>query len=165
MHSTEPDSPCTLGTPLLALARDAIRHGLVHGRPPALDLDRYQPELTLPRASFVTLKLDGRLRGCIGSLEPCRPLAMDVAHNAYAAAFRDPRFPPVVDGELERLAIRVALLTPPVPLSFASEAELLAQLVPFEDGLILADGGCRGTFCRRSGRPCPSPPSSWSSSS
>lgn len=134
------------GRVLLELARASIRHGLTYRRPPVVDLDGYVPEFSLPRATFVTLIHSARLRGCIGNLEPCRPLAVDVAHNAFAAAFRDPRFPPLREIELDRLELHLSLLTPAMPLVFASEAELIAQLVPFEDGLILTEGSRRGTF-------------------
>lgn len=131
---------------LLGLAWESIRHGLRHHRPPVVDLDGYAPELGQPRASFVTLQLDSQLRGCIGSLEAHRPLVVDVAHNAFAAAFRDPRFPSVDESEFARLELHISLLTPPAPLVFDSEADLLARIVPGEDGLILADGPHRGTF-------------------
>lgn len=131
---------------LLGLARESIRHGIRYSRPLAVDLDGYARELSQPRASFVTLELDSRLRGCIGSLEAHRPLLADVTHNAYAAAFRDPRFPPVSESEYGRLELHLSLLTPAVPLVFDSEADLLAQIVPRQDGLILADGPRRGTF-------------------
>lgn len=131
---------------VLDLARESIRHGLFHCRPLVVDLDGYAPELGQPRASFVTLELDSQLRGCIGSLEAHRPLAVDVAHNAFAAAFRDPRFPPVSESEFARLELHISLLTPAVPLVFDSEADLLARIVPGADGLIFADGPRRGTF-------------------
>jgi hypothetical protein len=131
---------------LLALARDSIRHGLAHGRPAPVDLAGLPGALKARRASFATLEKDGQLRGCIGSLEAFRPLAEDVAHNAYAAAFQDPRFPPLDESELDGLEIHLSLLTAPEPMRFTSEADLLAQLRPGVDGLILAEGGRRGTF-------------------
>lgn len=131
---------------LLALARDSIRYGLTHRIPLPVDLTELPPELVEKRASFVTLTLAERLRGCIGSLEAFRPLAEDVAHNAFAAAFRDLRFQPVEAWELDRLDIHLSLLTPAEPMVFSSEADLLGQLVPFEDGLILADDHRRATF-------------------
>lgn len=141
-HGFAPEAAATL----IRLARDSIRHGLAQGVPLPVDLDGLPKELSEPRASFVTLLLNGQLRGCIGSLEAVHPLALDVAHNAFAAAFRDPRFPPVAERELRRLELHLSILTPAVPLVFSSEADLLAQLVPFEDGLILAEGRRRGTF-------------------
>lgn len=131
---------------LLDLARASIRHGLEEGSPLTVTLAGLAAELVVPRASFVTLEKGGRLRGCIGSLEAWRPLAVDVAENAFAAAFRDPRFPPLRGDEAEDLAIHLSLLTPAVAMVFSSEADLLAQLQPGVDGLILAEGPCRGTF-------------------
>jgi AmmeMemoRadiSam system protein A len=90
--------------------------------------------------------LDGRLRGCIGSLEAHRPLAEDVAANAEAAAFRDPRFPALTPEEWTRCNVEVSLLSRPKPIAFADEDELLQKIRPGEDGLILAQGGKRGTF-------------------
>lgn len=134
------------GQILLDLAGESIRHGLAHRRPLVVDLDGFAPEFTLKRATFVTLTQGSQLRGCIGTLAAVRPLAADVAHNAFAAAFQDPRFPPLDAQEFECLDIHLSLLTPATPLSFASKADLLGQLVPFEDGLILEDSGRRGTF-------------------
>jgi AmmeMemoRadiSam system protein A len=131
---------------LLDLAYASIRHGLQEGRPLAVTLAGLPNELAVSRASFVTLEKGGRLRGCIGSLEAWRPLAVDVAENAFAAAFRDPRFPPVRAVEAATLAIQLSLLTPAVAMTFSSEADLLAQLQPGVDGLILQEGSCRGTF-------------------
>lgn len=131
---------------LLDLARVSIRHGLQEGRPLSVALERLAEELVVSRASFVTLEKGGRLRGCIGSLEAWRPLAVDVAENAFAAAFRDPRFPPMRADEADDLVIHLSLLTPAVAMTFSSEADLLAQLQPGVDGLILSEGSCRSTF-------------------
>ena len=101
-----------------------------------------------PRArdASCTLTQDGRLRGCIGSLEAQRPLGEDVRHNARAAALSDPRFPPLTRAEVAGTRIEVSLLSTPKPLAFADHADLIAQLRPGEDGLILECGGARGTF-------------------
>jgi AmmeMemoRadiSam system protein A len=88
----------------------------------------------------------GSLRGCIGSLDAVRPLGADVAENARGAAFRDPRFAPLTAGEWPQCRVEVSLLSAPKPLRFADEEDLLAQLVPGEDGVILEGGGRRGTF-------------------
>ena len=128
------------------MARDSIGHGLTHGRPLAPPLADCPAELTAQRASFVTLQLSGALRGCIGSLEARRALIVDVAENAYAAAFRDPRFPPVAARELAALELHLSLLTPAEPMTVSSEADLLAQLQPGVDGLILQEGARRATF-------------------
>jgi hypothetical protein len=131
---------------LLALARASIRHGLAHRRPLTVDPGAYPPALRAERAAFVTLHRGGRLRGCIGHLQACQPLAQDVADNAYAAAFRDPRFTPLTPDELEGLEMHVSVLSAPEPVDFGSEEDLIAQLRPGVDGLILEEGLHRGTF-------------------
>jgi len=131
---------------LLTLAKQSIEHGSVHGQPVPVESEVLGHELTAKRATFVTLEILGKLRGCIGTLQAVRSLAEDIVHNAYAAAFRDPRFPPVEKREIDRLDIHLSLLTPAEPLSFTSEDDLLRQLIPVEDGLILEDGLRRGTF-------------------
>jgi hypothetical protein len=94
----------------------------------------------------VTLHENGELRGCIGALQAYQPLAADVAEHAHAAAFNDPRFPPVAEPELALLHISISVLGAPEPMQFESEQDLLRQLRPGEDGLILQDGPNRGTF-------------------
>ena len=131
---------------LLNLARDSIRHGLQQGRPLPVEVEAYPVTLQARRASFVTLNRNGALRGCIGHLEAIQPLVADVAENAFAAAFRDPRFPPLAAAELDDLEIHISVLTPATPMRFSSEQDLLQQLRPGEDGLILQEGSYRGTF-------------------
>lgn len=97
-------------------------------------------------ATFVTLKKNGRLRGCIGSLQPLRPLADDIAHNALGAAFRDPRFAPLAAAEWPECSLEVSLLSTPKPVRFADEDDLLAQIVPGEDGVIVELDRRRATF-------------------
>jgi AmmeMemoRadiSam system protein B/AmmeMemoRadiSam system protein A len=97
-------------------------------------------------ATFVTLKKNGQLRGCIGSLQAARPLADDVAQNALGAAFRDPRFPALAAEEWPQCRLEVSLLSAPKPLRFADEDDLVSQVRPGEDGLILEAQGRRGTF-------------------
>lgn len=131
---------------LLALAKNAIEHGVRTGRPLKIVLADFPAELTEPRATFVTLQKHHQLRGCIGMLEAVRPLAEDVAANAYSAAFKDPRFPPLEAKELNELDIHISILTPPEPILFTSEQDLLAKLEPGIDGLIIEEGYRRGTF-------------------
>jgi hypothetical protein len=131
---------------LLDLARASIRHGIEHGRTLEVDTEDYPPPLREQLACFVTLNLRGQLRGCIGHLEAVQPLVRDVAENAWSAAFRDPRFSPVGDSELPGLEIHISILTPAEPMEFDSEADLLRQIRPGVDGLILEDGYARGTF-------------------
>lgn len=130
------------GPTLLALARDAIARRL--GEPGVThDLPGWLQE---PGATFVTLTREGRLRGCIGSLQPWRSLQEDVRANAVAAALQDPRFPPLPGAELPQVRIEVSLLSAMAGLEFSSEAEARAQLRPGEDGLVLEYGRARGTF-------------------
>ncbi len=130
---------------LLELARSSIRRGLC-GETLELRGEDYPEALRAPRASFVTLHVDAMLRGCIGTLEARASLVTDVAHNAQAAAFRDPRFPALTWPEFERLDIHLSILSVPEPLTFESEEHLLRQLRPGVDGLILEEGRRRGTF-------------------
>ncbi|WP_300970781.1 AmmeMemoRadiSam system protein A [Thiocapsa sp.] len=131
---------------LLGIAAQSIEHGLNHGRPLEPDPHEYPTALQAERATFVTLQIEYELRGCIGVLEAIRPLVVDVARNAYAAAFEDPRFPPLTRAELPRLDIHLSVLSPWEPMHFGSESDLLEQIRPGIDGLILEERGRRGTF-------------------
>jgi AmmeMemoRadiSam system protein A len=131
---------------LLQVALASIESGLETGSPLQVNPADYPPGLSARRASFVTLKRAGDLRGCIGSLTPVSSLLEDVARNAFAAAFRDPRFPALSAAELQDLEIGISVLGPTEPVAFASEAELLGMLRPGIDGLVLQDGRHRGTF-------------------
>ena len=131
-----------LGNALLTIARNAIgAHFGLDTHPVA-----HFPNLDKPAATFVTLTQDGQLRGCIGSLEAHRSLAQDTSENARAAAFRDPRFPPLRSSELERTRIEVSLLDTPEDLPCSDESEAIARLRPEVDGLILTCGNRRATF-------------------
>ena len=131
-----------LGLALLTIARNAI--GSRFGREATAFTP--QAELAQPGASFVTLTQNGQLRGCIGSLEAYRALSRDVAENALAAAFRDPRFPPLASDELTRTRIEVSLLAAAQAIDFSDEEDALARLRPGIDGLILTHGNRRATF-------------------
>lgn len=131
---------------LLQVARASIAHGLREGRPLPVNPADYEPALQARRASFVTLNERGQLRGCIGHLEAIQPLVADVAENAFSAAFRDPRFPPLSAGEFDELTIHISVLSPAEPIHFRSQADLLRQIRPGIDGLILEEGMHRGTF-------------------
>jgi AmmeMemoRadiSam system protein A len=127
-----------LGPTLLDRARHAIEHELgLKDASPADD-----PRLASRGATFVTLRLAGELRGCLGSVRPQRALGHDVVVNAIGAATRDPRFMPVATQELNDIRVEVSLLSEPQFLEFADEDGLLRQLRPGVDGLMLF-GGCR----------------------
>ena len=146
--STEP--PGSLATAqratLMAVARRSIEHGLATGRPLPVVPSEYHRDLKAVRASFVTLQLRGQLRGCIGHLEAVQSLVVDVSENAFAAAFQDPRFNPLTAQEWPSVDIHLSLLTRPEPMHFQDEADLVRQIQPGVDGLILQDGPNRGTF-------------------
>jgi AmmeMemoRadiSam system protein A len=137
------DAPTDPGPALLALARAAIAHELGLGPPPDTGAD---PVLCERGASFVTLTIDGELRGCIGSLKPQRPIGEDVAHNAVGAAMHDPRFGPLSAAEFGRVRIGVSRLAPAEFLDFSDEADLLRQLRPGIDGLIIFSSCRSATF-------------------
>jgi AmmeMemoRadiSam system protein B/AmmeMemoRadiSam system protein A len=130
------------GGTLLSIARAEIEKALFQS--PALQKD--SSWLRQAGATFVTLTRNGALRGCIGSLEAARPLGIDAAQNALGAAFRDPRFPAVSADEWPQCRVEVSLLTAPKPIRFADEADLLEQIRPGEDGLILQSDRRRATF-------------------
>ncbi len=134
------------GDTLLRVALRSIRHGLEHGRALEVALDDYPPELCALRATFVTLTIEAKLRGCIGKARACRPLVADVAENAYAAAFNDERFAPLAKTEADRIEVKVSVLGDPEPLRFTGESDLRRQLRPGADGVILEHGSRHGLF-------------------
>jgi len=131
---------------LLTLARDSIQSGLHHGKPARVNVQQYDKTLQEHRACFVTLHIAGQLRGCIGNLQARQPLVTDVSENAFAAAFRDPRFNLLQESEFGKLQLSISVLTPSTPVMFGSEADLINQIRPGIDGLILEEHGNRGTF-------------------
>ncbi len=144
MCSTE--LPAALRATLMDVAVRSIRHGFTHALPLPVDAAGYPEPLREWRATFVTLEKAGALRGCIGGLVAQWPLVEDVARHAFAAAFEDPRFLPVREPELATLTLSISILNPATPLPADSEQELIAQLRPGTDGLILKDGARRSTF-------------------
>lgn len=130
---------------LLDLAYASIESGL-HGNNLRVDPTEHSPSLQQTGASFVTVKVTDELRGCIGSIEPRRVLIVDVVKNAYAAAFSDPRFAPLTTEEFEHLRAHISVLGPCQPIAFTCEEDLLRQLRPGIDGVILEEGGCRATY-------------------
>lgn len=131
---------------LRKLARDAIKYGLMHQSIMPVELEMMPPSVNQPGASFVTLFLKGGLRGCIGSIEAYRPLAQDIASNAYSAAFRDHRFDPVSEDIVDDLTLHIAVLTSPERLECQTEQALIDQLRPGCDGVIIEDDMHRATF-------------------
>jgi uncharacterized protein len=131
---------------LLGVAKNSIQHGLKNHSPLPVKLNEYSPLLKELGASFITLNLNNQLRGCIGTLEAFQPLIADVSEHAYAAAFKDPRFSPLTENEFEKLEVHISVLTKSSAIDFSDEADLLRQLRPGVDGLILQKGAHRATF-------------------
>ena len=134
--------PPDAGRVLLALARAAIaaRLGLSHAASEDL------PWLRSSGASFITVMLSSKLRGCIGTLRAHRALLEDVKANAVAAAFRDPRFPPLAAGEFSSVALEISVLSALEPLRFSDEPDALRQLRTGVDGVVFEYGHHTGTF-------------------
>lgn len=142
------DTDHALGQALLRIARSAISTRLSGAADNSLQMPEWSllPTLEANAASFVTLHKGGQLRGCIGSLEPRRPLRDDVHENALAAAFRDTRFPAVSGPEWPSISVEVSLLSAPEALAVSSEEDLWARLRPHIDGVILTCRSHRATF-------------------
>ena len=131
---------------LLEIARRSIESGLAGGSALQLGNGNLAGSLYIPLSSFVTLTHSGALRGCVGSLESTGPLAQSVADSAFKAAFSDSRFLPLEAAEIEDIIIEISVLSRLEPLTAANRVDLVNQLQPGEDGLLLRDGGYRATF-------------------
>jgi hypothetical protein len=138
------------GKTLVKLARSTLMEKFGRQLQPA-EVDQLRSALQDPSfqahcGTFVTLKLRGQLRGCIGNLTTTDPLAEGVRRNAINAAFHDPRFSPLTEQELTRVDIEVSVLTEPQPLEYTDGAELLRKLRPNVDGVIIRKGYASATF-------------------
>lgn len=131
---------------LLALAQTSIEHGIKTGARLSIDHAHYPKELQAHLSTFVTLHLNGKLRGCIGGLQAQMPLVEDVAEHAYAAAFRDPRFPSLTEHESKNIDIEISVLSPQQAIACNNDDELLNKLQPHIDGLVIQDGIHHSTF-------------------
>lgn len=140
-HLTQPEQG-----QLLRIARSSVQHGITQGQALSVEPKDFSLSLQEHGAAFVTLEKQKQLRGCIGTVEANRPLVVDVSKNAWNAAFRDPRFGPVIQSEFAQINIEISILTKAKPLIFTSEDDLKLQLQPGSDGLILSDGFKRGLF-------------------
>ena len=130
----------------LRIAKESILHGLKNGSALSVITNNYSQGLQQTLACFVTLHKNNQLRGCIGALESSQPLIDDIAEHAFAAAFRDTRFPPLEEDELSELSIDISVLSKPEKINFENEEDLLKQIRPNIDGLILEYSYNRGTF-------------------
>ncbi len=110
------------------------------------NLSQTYPELNEQKATFVTLKLDGKLRACMGSLIAHRTLYNDLIYNARAAAFSDPRFSPLSKEEFEKIDIEISILSKAKPLEYSDFEDLENKLIPNKHGVIIELEGKRATF-------------------
>jgi AmmeMemoRadiSam system protein A len=133
-------------TELLELARRSIDAALKLGGKVPYEGTPIDPALNRPGASFITLRIGERLRGCCGTIEATRPLHVDVWNNAWASAFADPRFPELTADEWPGTGLQISVLSEPEPCDVHSEQELLEVLRPGIDGVILQSGIRRSTF-------------------
>ncbi len=149
-------SPQEYGPRLLKLVREVIGQRL--GVVDKVDQTGLEDEpLCQELATFVTLKIEGRLRGCIGNLEPAGPLLGTLAQNGRHAAFKDHRFSPLSVEEFERMQIDISILSEPVPLDYTDGDDLLTKLRPDIDGVILERGKARATFLPQVWQQLPEP--------
>ena len=131
---------------LLHIARNTLDTVTSGGTRPQVDLQVLPPRLREERACFVTLTIDGELRGCTGTLVARRPLAEEVSFTTVQTAFNDPRFPPVTAAEAPKIEIEISILTPSVPLHIDTPDDLPRVLRPRIDGVTLHLGPYRSTF-------------------
>ena len=143
---------------VLSIAKAAILETFGKSEPIDMaSLSHKHPFLAEMGAAFVTLNRSKQLRGCIGSIVAHRTLLEDIIHNAQAAAFSDPRFAPLRLEELGDLTLEVSILTAPEPLEYENFNDLILQLRPHKDGLILQEGGASGTFLPQVWEQLPTP--------
>jgi len=140
--------PEHLGKLLLAMARDAIAAELGGGdcNEPSLTPDTQAHVLEKKMGVFVTLHHRGKLRGCIGTLEPVLSLAKEVVENARHAAFHDPRFPGLTQKEFLEIDMEISVLTPPRTMDYTGSEDLKKKLKPVIHGVILEKHGAKATF-------------------
>ena len=131
---------------LLLLARKAIQNRVENKSSIVINPDNYSSNLQKIRATFVTLTIDGRLRGCIGTLDAYQSLVEDVYEHAIAAAFDDYRFPAINKNELNKLKIEISVLSEPALLEYDDPIEITNKLRIGIDGVVITDGIRRATF-------------------
>lgn len=142
---------------LLALARESIEVGLPSRAGTPLPQRDFAPTLHVLRSAFVTLHVNGALRGCVGSIEPRYPVFAEVWRNAAAAAFSDPRFPALTSVEWPDTTLHLSVLEPLQAVPAANEQTLLDGLRPGIDGLVLQLDEARATFLPSVWEQLPSP--------
>jgi len=134
------------GRELIRLARRSIDAALELRALAPFPSSAFPAGLQQHRSAFVTLRIGKELRGCCGSIEATCPLAREVWRVAWASAFNDPRFPPLTAAEWPRVHVHISVLAPAQPLAVQTEADLIRQLRPGVDGVIVELGAARATF-------------------
>ena len=142
---------------LVDAAYATLRHIAAKSRPPEVDVPSFAPALRAQRATFVTIELDGQLRGCVGSLAPVAPLIADVVANTHKAAMQDHRFKPMSTEEIAQATVSISILSHLRPQPFVSEADLLDRVRPGVDGLVIRQGDHRALFLPKVWSELPSP--------
>jgi len=134
------------GAVLLKLARSTIAKKLGNEFAPPSASELQDDALQEKKGTFVTLNINGQLRGCIGSLIGQVPLVQGVSDNAINAAFHDPRFSALSKAEYDNIHVEVSVLTDPQPLKYTDTSDLIAKLKPKVHGVILRKGFASATF-------------------
>jgi AmmeMemoRadiSam system protein B/AmmeMemoRadiSam system protein A len=149
-QSSNPDFNAAHGQVLVKLARHTIMERLGRSLPSSevnlLKMAMQDKNFQSHCGTFVTLKIQGQLRGCIGNLTPAESIANGIKRNAINAAFHDPRFAPLSTDELEQTEIEVSILTEPHPLEYRDSDDLIDKLRVNIDGVIIRKGHASATF-------------------
>jgi uncharacterized protein len=131
---------------LLKIARDTISHYFLNREKLEIEPKKVGRKLSEKKASFVTLTLEGKLKGCIGNILPKLPLYKDVVNNSLSAAFADSRFPNLEEKEFKEVKIEISILTKPKRIIYESIENLLEKIKAFEHGIILQSSFHQATF-------------------
>jgi AmmeMemoRadiSam system protein A len=132
---------------LLHLSRHTLEEYFNNSKKPEIiESDISDPKITKKGATFVTLTIDGELRGCIGTLIPKNKIYKDVINNTLNAAFSDPRFPQLSKNELTRVKIEISILSEPKHVALGSPEEFLKELEKSKPGLIIQLGLNQATY-------------------
>ena len=124
---------------------DIVRQSIVYSINGEDFIPKHVPPVLLEfGASFITLEIEDKLRGCIGSVYPTRPLILDLIDNAKNAGFQDPRFNPLSIEELENIQVSISLISSIERIKFKDEKDLLSKIYPY--GIIIAEGDKRAVY-------------------
>ncbi|MBF0574223.1 MAG: AmmeMemoRadiSam system protein A [Desulfamplus sp.] len=138
------------GDKLLKLARSSIANKLGVNinlpKPSEIAAELQDDVFKNQLGTFVTLHLNKRLRGCIGTLESTQSVTEGIEQNAISAAFDDPRFPNLTPKEFNDIHLEVSILSKPLVLNYKNIDELLSKLEPGVHGVIIRKGGAKATF-------------------